>query len=79
MESSIKKEEKPKHHSANKEDSTTNDSSYYGPALHKEEITSSYSSYSDSKLSSSDVAIVMKPSTWKEKETRNKIANMDKS
>eukprot|EP00957_Ditylum_brightwellii_P091859 6994403-Ditylum_brightwellii.AAC.1 len=63
MESNIRKEEEPKMHSANKEDSTTNDSSYYDPTLHKEEITSIYSEYSGLKLNSSDVEIVMKSST----------------
>eukprot|EP00957_Ditylum_brightwellii_P165658 12611085-Ditylum_brightwellii.AAC.1 len=71
--------EKPKIHQANKEDSATNGSSYYGPTLHEEEISSSFCSYSGSKLNSSDIEIVMKPSTWKEKEMKKKIDNDDES
>eukprot|EP00957_Ditylum_brightwellii_P174653 13298443-Ditylum_brightwellii.AAC.1 len=62
MESSIRKKEQPKIHQANKEDSTTNCSSYYGPTSHEEEIASSYIRYSGLKSNSSDVEIVMKPS-----------------
>eukprot|EP00957_Ditylum_brightwellii_P069513 5278749-Ditylum_brightwellii.AAC.1 len=79
MESSIRKEEKPKIHSSNKEDSTTNNISYYGPTLSEEEIASSNSSYIGSKLNSSDIEIVMEPSTWKEKKKKNKNANIDES
>eukprot|EP00957_Ditylum_brightwellii_P036723 2781239-Ditylum_brightwellii.AAC.1 len=73
MNSSVKK---AKIHQVKKEYSTTNDSSYYGPTLHREEITSSYSSNSGLKLNSSDIEIVMKPSTWKEKITKKKIGIM---
>eukprot|EP00957_Ditylum_brightwellii_P013774 1038088-Ditylum_brightwellii.AAC.1 len=62
MESSIRNEEEPKIYRAGKGDSIANDSSYYGPTLHEEEIISSYSSYSGLKLDSSDIDIVMNSS-----------------
>eukprot|EP00957_Ditylum_brightwellii_P146902 11184266-Ditylum_brightwellii.AAC.1 len=47
MNSSIKKQEKPKIYQVKNKYSGSNDSTYYGPTLHKEEeITSSYSSSS---------------------------------
>eukprot|EP00957_Ditylum_brightwellii_P018444 1387623-Ditylum_brightwellii.AAC.1 len=58
MNSSTKKQDKPKIHQVKKEYSTTNDCSYYGLTLHKEEeITSSYSSSRGVRANSSDVEI----------------------
>eukprot|EP00957_Ditylum_brightwellii_P072635 5518943-Ditylum_brightwellii.AAC.1 len=63
MKPSIKKKEKPKIHQVKKEYSTTNDSTYHGPTLHKEEITSSYSNNRGLISNSSDVESVTEPST----------------
>eukprot|EP00957_Ditylum_brightwellii_P162545 12377975-Ditylum_brightwellii.AAC.1 len=74
MNSSIKKQEKPKTCQVKKEYSRSNDSAYHGPTSHnKEEITSSYSSSRGVMANSRDVEIVTRPSAWRKKKKEKKI------
>eukprot|EP00957_Ditylum_brightwellii_P001854 142766-Ditylum_brightwellii.AAC.1 len=77
MNSSVKKQEKPKIHQAKKEYSRSNDSTYYGPtSQEEEEIISSYSSSRGLMADSSDFEIVKWSSTWKGKKMKKQVDTM---
>eukprot|EP00957_Ditylum_brightwellii_P004632 352207-Ditylum_brightwellii.AAC.1 len=73
MNSSVKKQEKPKIYQVKKGYSRSNDNTYHGPTSYKEEEnTSSYSSSGCVRDNSSDVEIITRPVTWKGKKTKKK-------
>eukprot|EP00957_Ditylum_brightwellii_P017261 1300508-Ditylum_brightwellii.AAC.1 len=73
MNSSIKKQENQRFAKGKKEYSRCSNIAYHSPTSHEEDdISSSYSSSRSVRAKSSDVDIVTRSSTWKEKKTKKK-------